>query len=73
MYDALWRKDEGLEGNVWVKLDPRRFGPGQRVEFSVGAETPQREPVDDATLSSGDEVQIGKFRLVFLSGPRAGD
>ncbi|MEO9328846.1 glycogen accumulation regulator GarA [Gordonia aurantiaca] len=29
-----------------------------------------REPVDTATLSNGDEVQIGKFRLVFLSGPR---
>ncbi|NLX98723.1 MAG: hypothetical protein GXY83_21400 [Rhodopirellula sp.] len=51
---VLWlaRKDEGLEGNVWVKLDPRRFGPGQRVEFSVGAETPQREPVDDATFQA---------------------
>ncbi|KNA89641.1 MULTISPECIES: glycogen accumulation regulator GarA [Gordonia] len=31
-----------------------------------------REPVDSATLSNGDEVQIGKFRLVFLSGPRDG-
>ncbi|SIS19225.1 glycogen accumulation regulator GarA [Williamsia sterculiae] len=29
-----------------------------------------REPVDSAVLSNGDEVQIGKFRLVFLSGPR---
>ncbi|MFE0748243.1 glycogen accumulation regulator GarA [Gordonia sp. NPDC058843] len=29
-----------------------------------------REPVDTASLSNGDEVQIGKFRLVFLSGPR---
>ncbi|ACY21993.1 Forkhead-associated protein [Gordonia bronchialis DSM 43247] len=29
-----------------------------------------REPVDTAALSNGDEVQIGKFRLVFLSGPR---
>lgn len=28
-----------------------------------------REPVDTAHLSNGDEVQIGKFRLVFLSGP----
>lgn len=27
-----------------------------------------REPVDSATLSNGDEVQIGKFRLVFLTG-----
>ncbi|MFC4947831.1 glycogen accumulation regulator GarA [Pseudonocardia sp. GCM10023141] len=29
-----------------------------------------REPVDTAVLVSGDEVQIGKFRLVFLTGPR---
>lgn len=31
-----------------------------------------REPVDSSTLSNGDEVQIGKFRLVFLTGPKAG-
>ena len=30
-----------------------------------------RERIDEAALSSGDEVQIGKFRLVFLTGPRA--
>ena len=29
-----------------------------------------RERVEAATLSNGDEVQIGKFRLVFISGPR---
>ncbi|MEO5679954.1 MAG: FHA domain-containing protein [Acidimicrobiales bacterium] len=28
-----------------------------------------RERIDAAPLSNGDEVQIGKFRLVFLSGP----
>ncbi|RJQ81523.1 FHA domain-containing protein [Pseudonocardiaceae bacterium YIM PH 21723] len=27
-----------------------------------------REPVDTAVLAGGDEVQIGKFRLVFLTG-----
>ncbi len=32
-----------------------------------------REPVDTAPLANGDEVQIGKFRLVFLSGPRDGN
>ena len=32
-----------------------------------------RERVEAATLSNGDEVQIGKFRLVFLTGPRTGD
>jgi pSer/pThr/pTyr-binding forkhead associated (FHA) protein len=30
-----------------------------------------REPVDSAVLGNGDEVQIGKFRLVFLTGPRS--
>jgi pSer/pThr/pTyr-binding forkhead associated (FHA) protein len=32
-----------------------------------------REPVDAAVLANGDEVQIGKFRLVFLTGPTTGD
>ena len=32
-----------------------------------------REPVDTAVLANGDEVQIGKFRLVFLTGPREPD
>jgi pSer/pThr/pTyr-binding forkhead associated (FHA) protein len=27
-----------------------------------------RERIDDATLQTGDEVQIGKFRLVFYAG-----
>jgi len=32
-----------------------------------------RERIDEATLSGGDEVQVGKFRLVFLTGPRSGE
>ena len=32
-----------------------------------------REPVDSALLANGDEVQIGKFRLVFLTGPKSDD
>jgi len=32
-----------------------------------------REPVDSASLANGDEVQIGKFRLVFLTGPSDSD
>ena len=27
------------------------------------------QPVDSATLANHDEIQIGKFRLVFLTGP----
>ena len=35
-----------------------------------------REPLDSAVLANGDEVQIGKFRLLFLTGsknPRHGE
>ena len=32
-----------------------------------------RERIDVAALAGGDEVQIGKYRLVFLTGPRAGE
>jgi hypothetical protein len=32
-----------------------------------------RERVESATLSNADEVQIGKFRLVFIAGPRLDD
>ena len=31
------------------------------------------ERVDASGLSAGDEVQIGKYRLVFLVGPRGGE
>ena len=29
-----------------------------------------RKPVKSVVLTNGDEVQIGKFRLVFLAGPK---
>ncbi len=32
-----------------------------------------RERIEAASLAGGDEVQVGKYRLVFLSGPRAGE
>ena len=30
------------------------------------------EPIDSAVLVNGDEIQIGKFRLVFLTRPTTG-
>jgi hypothetical protein len=32
-----------------------------------------RERIDAAGLAGGDEVQIGKYRLVFLTGPRGSE
>ena len=31
-----------------------------------------REPIESAILTNGDEIEMGKFRLVFLSGARDG-
>ena len=52
----------------------RREG-GEFVVIDVGSLNGtyvNREPVDQAVLANGDEVQIGKFRLVFLTGPGGG-
>lgn len=52
----------------------RREG-GEFVVIDVGnlnGTYVNREPVDQAVLAGGDEVQIGKFRLVFLTGPGHG-
>ena len=51
------------------RLDDNEF---QVVDVgSLNGTYVNREPVDSAILSNGDEVQIGKFRLVFLTGPRS--
>lgn len=52
----------------------RREG-GEYVVIDVGSLNGtyvNREPVDQAALTGGDEVQIGKFRLVFLTGADGG-
>ena len=53
----------------------RRAGAGFTVSDvgSLNGTYVNREPVDSAVLANGDEVQIGKFRLVFLTGPKGDD
>ncbi|MDQ6851753.1 MAG: zinc-ribbon and FHA domain-containing protein [Actinomycetota bacterium] len=53
----------------------RREGSGYTVHDvgSLNGTYVNREPIDAAVLSGGDEVQIGKFRLVYLTAAvRAG-
>ena len=52
----------------------RREGGGFTVRDvgSLNGTYVNRERIDVATLTDGDEVQIGKFRLVYLAGARAG-
>jgi pSer/pThr/pTyr-binding forkhead associated (FHA) protein len=53
----------------------RRTGGGFEVRDvgSLNGTYLNRERIDGTALTGGDEVQIGKFRLVFFSGPHASD
>nr|WP_281361888.1 FHA domain-containing protein [Nakamurella aerolata] len=53
----------------------RRIAGGYEVRDvgSLNGTLVNREPVEAATLSNGDEVQIGKFRLVYLTAENAGN
>ena len=43
-------------------------GFGVRDVGSLNGTYLTRERIDEASLTSGDEVQVGKFRLIFLTG-----
>ena len=48
----------------------REKGKFQVVDIgSLNGTYVNRQPVESAVLASGDEIQIGKFRLVFLTRP----
>ncbi len=63
---VLWlaRKDQSLEGNVWVELPQRQFQRGRRVEFTVGVLAATGDPVTDAqgeaviTLPDGSQEKL---------------
>ena len=46
----------------------QRTGYSLRDVGSLNGTYLNRERIDDAALANGDEVQIGKFKLVFLTG-----
>jgi len=50
----LWlaKKDQTGDGNVWLRIDKRRFAPGERVEIFAGANDPTGEPLDDARFEA---------------------
>ncbi|MBW3599386.1 MAG: glutamine amidotransferase [Planctomycetes bacterium] len=47
---VLWAagRDEAQKDDVWIKLARRRFGPGEQVAFTVGANTAAGDVVEDA-------------------------
>jgi hypothetical protein len=65
---VLWlaKKDESQEGSVWVKLEQRRFAPGQRVEFEAGARDPAGEPIVDGEFKAEIVLPDGNRRPLSL-------
>ena len=65
---VLWlaRKDQAQEGSVWIRLAQRRFAPSQRVEFSVGANSPTGDPITDATYKAKIVLPDGARRPLSL-------
>lgn len=56
-----------------VEFSRRGEGFSVRDVGSLNGTYVNRERIEEASLSGGDEVQIGKFRLVFLVGARRGE
>jgi hypothetical protein len=48
----LWLARKTPEGSIWVQLDRRRFSPNARVDFTVGAQSPEGEPVSGAAFTA---------------------
>jgi len=65
---VLWlaRKDQSNEGNVWIRFEKRRYRSGSKVEFTLGANSPQGEPLADASFEAEIELPGGKPTAVRL-------
>jgi len=70
----LWlaKKDEQTEGRVWIRLAGRRVMRGARVEFALGAESAQGEPIQGASFDVVVHTPDGRAVDV-RSTPREGE
>jgi hypothetical protein len=66
----LWLAHKEAQGDssVWVRLNDRRFRPGQPVEITFGARSPEGRPIDsgefrvEVTNPKGEKQQISHQR-----------
>jgi hypothetical protein len=58
---VLWlaKKDEQTAGRVWIRLAGRRVVRGGKVEFNVGAENAQGEPIETAQFDVAVQTPDG--------------
>jgi Putative glutamine amidotransferase len=70
---VLWlaKKDEETEGRVWIRLAGRRVMRSSRVDFAMGAENAEREPIANAEFDVAVETPDG--RKMDVRPARSGD
>ncbi|HEX4413339.1 MAG TPA: glutamine amidotransferase [Lacipirellulaceae bacterium] len=58
---VLWlaKKDEHTDGKVWIKLAGRRVMRGSKVDFNVGADSAQGEPLSNAQFDIAVQTPDG--------------
>ncbi len=58
---VLWlaKKDEHTAGRVWIRLAGRHVMRGSSIEFTLGADTPQGEPVSNAQFDISVQAPDG--------------
>jgi uncharacterized membrane protein len=71
---VLWlaKKDETAGEQVWVRLDQRRYQQGSRVDFTLGAEDEQGQPLADASFEVRIEKPDGTVAPVVVTRRGAG-
>jgi uncharacterized membrane protein len=71
---VLWlaKKDETAGEQVWVRLDQRRYQQGSRVDFTLGAEDGEGQPLADATYEVRIEKPDGAVETVVVTRRGAG-
>jgi len=63
---VLWlaKKDEQTDGRVWIRLAGRRVMRGTRLDFAVGAEDAQGQPIDTAQFDVTVKTPEGRAEQV---------
>lgn len=58
----LWlaRREDDAKNDVWVRMNQRRYNPGGKVVFSVGAKAPTGDEISGATFTVDVTLPDGK-------------
>lgn len=70
---VLWlaKQDEQTEGRVWIRLAGRRVVRGTRVDFTIGAENAEHQPIESAQFDV--TVQTPDGEAMDVRPARSGD